>query len=340
MQKNSYCLVVMLAILSLVPSAFAADAPLYSMTLATLAPPDSPWSAVLSKYEKAVEQKSGGRIDVRLKIGGVLGDEIETVTKCRRGQIQAVGATTGALASQVPELNLVELPYLFRSYEEADHILDDLLTAEFDASLRKTGLILGLWSENGYRQFGVRDTFIRSPADLKGKKMRAQESPVHVAMYKAFGASPVPLPATEVTQALATGNIDGYDQSALYAIAASWYKSAKYFTISDHMYQPALIVLNAEWFNKLPADLQAIVVDEGRALQARGRKAVRQIFPELVNILKAEHVQVYELTAQEKAVFEKAAQPVYSEFRKTHGARASALLDKALTELRRMRNGT
>jgi TRAP-type C4-dicarboxylate transport system substrate-binding protein len=310
----------------------------YTLTLATLAPPDSPWSAVLSKYEKAVEAKSQGRIDVKLKIGGVLGDEIETVTKCVRGHIQAVGATTGALASQVPELNLVELPYLFRNYEEADHVVDHVLTPEFDSLLKKQGLVLGFWSENGYRQIGLKDKAVHSPADLKGKKMRAQESAVHMQMYKAFGASAVPIPATEVTQALATGNVDGFDQSALYAIAASWYKGVQHISITDHMYQPALIVFNQKWFQSLPKDLQAVVVEEGRLLQDKGRKAVRHIFPDLVNIFKAEKIDVYTLTEQEKRVFEQASQPVWKTFRTTGGAKASALMDKVLAALKKFRS--
>jgi TRAP-type C4-dicarboxylate transport system substrate-binding protein len=237
-----------------------------------------------------------GRVKVKVKLGGMLGDENEMVTKCQRGQIQAVGASTGALASQVPELHLVELPYLFRTFEEADNVIDNVLTPAYEGHFKKRGLILGFWSENGYRHFGTRDKVIKTLADLKGKKMRSQESPVHLAMYKAFGASAMPIPTTEVPQALATGNVDGFDQSALYALATSWTKSVKYFTVSEHIYQPAAIVYNAEWFGKLPPDLQKLVVDEGRALQVKGRKAVREIFPELLEIMKNDGIEVYTMT--------------------------------------------
>jgi TRAP-type transport system periplasmic protein len=310
----------------------------FVMTLASVAPQDSPWHAVLSKLEKDIEAKSGGRIDVKLKIGGVLGDENETVTKCRRGQIQAVGASTGALASIIPELNVVELPYLFRNPAEADHILDNVLMEPLDKAFRTRGLVLGLWAENGYRNFGTRDGAVKKPDDLKGKKMRSQESPVHIAMYRAFGASAVPIPTTEVPQALATGNVDGFDQSALYTIAASWYKSIKHYTLSEHIYQPAAIAYNAEWFGKLPPDLQKILLDTGRSLQGKGRKIVRDIFPELINMFKANGVTVHELTADERLVFEKAARAAYTDFRKTHGKEAVAMLeqvDKALAEMRK-----
>src|SRR5438046_392341 len=87
--------------LLLVGVASSAGAAEFTMTVASVAPQDSPWAALLVKFKKSVEEKSAGRLDVKLKIGGVLGDENETVTKCRRGQIQAVGASTGAIASIV-----------------------------------------------------------------------------------------------------------------------------------------------------------------------------------------------------------------------------------------------
>lgn len=307
------------------------------ITLGSVAPQDSPWHALLTKYEKAVEAKSNGRVDVRLKLGGVLGDENEMVTKCRRGQVQAVGVSTGALASLVPELNIVELPYLFRTPEEADHVLDTVLADPMDKLFRERGFVLGFWSENGFRNFGTRDGAIRKPEDLRGKKMRAQESPVHMAMYRAFGAAATPLPTTEVPQALATGNVDGFDQSALFTIAASWYKSIKHYSLSQHIYQPAVITYNAEWFDKLPADLQKIIVEEGRAMQPKGRKLVRQILAELLGMLKQNQVEVHELTAQERLAFEKLAKPTWAEFKKTHGAKAGKLLDEVEKALKGLR---
>ncbi len=309
----------------------------YTMTVATVAPSDSPWSALLTMFKTAVEKKSKGQIKVKIMLGGALGDENESVMKVSRGQIQAAGASTGALASKIPELNIVELPYLFQNTEEADRVIDNILTVPMEKLFRDRGLVLGFWSENGYRNFGSRDFLIKSPADLKGKKMRSQESPVHIMMYKAFGAAAVPIPVTEVTQALATGNVDGFDQAVLYAIAAGWSKSIKHFTVSEHIYQPAAIIFNAKWYNRLPKDLQQILVDEGRILQVKGRKAVRSIEPDLFEILKADKVVVHKLTDAERKVFVEASKPVYAEFRKTFGPKASALLDAVEAELKKIR---
>ncbi|MBI4510897.1 MAG: TRAP transporter substrate-binding protein [Deltaproteobacteria bacterium] len=307
------------------------------MKIATVAPDNTPWSELLKKYKKAVEEKSGGRIKVKVFLGGTLGDENESVIKCKRGQIQAVGASTGAMASQIPEVNVVEIPYLFRNFGEVDYVIDNVLTKPIEEIFPQYGLVFGFWSENGFRQLGTKDKQAKKPADLKGKKMRSQESSIHLDMWKAFGASPVPIPPTEVLTALQTGTVDGFDQAVLYAIAASWYKSVKYFTVSNHIYQAAIIAFNKEWFEKLPPDLQKILVDEGRTLQAKGRKAVRKIIPDLLAVLQGENIQVYELTDAEKKVFEQASLPARSSFRKTQGKKAVGLLDaveKGLSDFR------
>lgn len=322
--------------LSLTSTSVADTKPIL-MTVATVAPADSPWSALLTLFKEAVEKRAPGRIKIKPMLGGALGDENETVTKCSRGQIQAVGSSTGALATKIPELNLVELPFLFRTAEEADEIVDKVLTVPYEKLFRDRGLVLGFWNENGFRHFATRDGAVERPEDLKGKKMRSQENPVHLEMYKALGASAMPIPATEVPQALATGNVDGFDQATLYMIAAGWQKSIKHVTLSEHIYQPAAIVFNKKWFDGLPADLQKILIEEGRALQGKGRKAVRAILPDLNEILVGEKVAVHTMTKQQRAVFETAVLPVYAYFKKTFGAQAAALLDQVQAELKRLR---
>ena len=310
-----------LAILASPATAQVAPAPVsgppaFVMKLATVAPDQTPWAALLKKYKLAVESKSGNRIQVKIFLGGQLGDENETVNKCKRGQIQAVGASTGALASQVPELNVVELPFLFRTAEEADQIIDSVITPAMDRIFPKYGLVMGFWSENGFRQFGTKDKAVHVPADLQGKKMRSQESPVHQEMWRELGAQPAPIPSTEALTALETGTVDGFDQATLFAVAASWHKTVKFFTISNHIYQPAIIVYNQGWFQSLPPDLQKVLVDEGRAMQSKGRNAVRKIQPDLLKIIENANVTISELTAAERAVFESATSGVRGFLRK------------------------
>lgn len=276
----------------------------WTLKIASVAPDGSPWTDGLNRFKTQVESATSNRLSVRLFSGGVLGDENETVQQCARGQIQGVGASTGALASVVPELGVLELPYLFKSATEVDNILDKVVLSSAETAFRNKGLVLGFWSENGFRSFGTNFGFIRSPTDIKGHKMRSQEHPIHIGMYTAFGASPVPIPVTEVLTSLQTGVVEGYDNTPLFAFAAQWTSATKYYTLTRHIYQPAAIVFNKAWFDSLPADVQTALLGARTSLMQELRGEIRAMEPILVENMKAMHIQVYTPTAAELATFE------------------------------------
>lgn len=298
------------ALLFAFPAAEAQDVP--SLKIATVAPEGTPWADGISRFKKQVETKAPGRIVVRPFLGGVLGDENESVQACQRGQIQGVGASTGAIASIVPELSVLELPYLFKSEDEADYVLDRVILATVEKAFRDRGLVLGFWSENGYRSFGSNWGPVKSPADLKGHKMRSQEHELHLGMYRAFGASPTPIPVTEVLTSLQTGVIDGWDNTPLFAFAAQWTGATKYVSLTRHIYQPAAIVFNKAWFDAQPKDIQGFLLEPRAGLQtnprtglaAEMRKEIRALNPILIQNLKEMKVNVYTPTAAELQSFD------------------------------------
>ncbi len=284
----------------------AADAA-FELKIATVAPDKTPWADLLKLYKKNVEKASGGRIKVRVFLGGTMGDENETVRMTARGQLSGVGASTGAVASLVEELAAIEIPFQFASASEADYVLDKYLLTDMETKFKAKGLVLGFWSENGFRHFGASFP-IAGPADVKSKKMRSQESFVHIEMWKALEASASAIPTTEVTTALKTGSVSGFDQALLYLVAGGWQSSIKHLTLSAHIYQPAVIAFNKPWFDKQPPDLQAIVIDEGRKITRQGREAIRKMNPTLVKIIQKAGVTVVPLSdAGRKAFMAKTA---------------------------------
>lgn len=281
----------------------------FELKIATVAPDKTPWADLLKTYKKNVEKKSGGRIKVRVFLGGTMGDENETVRMTARGQLSGVGASTGAVASIVEELAAIEIPFLFQNANEADYVLDKFLMAPMEEKFKAKGLVLGFWSENGFRHFGA-SFAVHTPGDLKNKKMRSQESYVHIEMWKALGAAAQAIPTTEVSTALATGSVEGFDQALLYMVAGAWHTKIKHLTLSAHIYQPAVIAFNKDWFDKLPADLQQLLLDEGRAITRTGRAAIRKMNPKLLEIIKngdgKSKVEIITLTKDERAAFVKA----------------------------------
>lgn len=306
------------------------------LRIATVAPAKTPWSKVLKEFETNVEAASGGRIDVRVFLGGTMGDENTTAVMTARGKLQGVGGSTGSIATLVPELDAIEVPFMFASANEADYVLDKFLLAPMEKAFREHGLILGFWGENGFRHFASTVAPIATPADIRGKKMRSQESFVHLEMYKALSANASAIPTTEVDTSLRTGAIQGYDQSLLYAIAASWHTTTKYLTLSAHIYQPGVIAYNKDWFDALPADLQKIVMDEGRKLTRKGRKGVRDMNPAMVALFTDAKVKVSTLTPAQREAFVTATKGVREVVRKKSAAHRATLelIEKGIAEFR------
>ncbi len=309
----------------------------FEMKIATLAPDGTGWAKVLKDYKKKVEKASGGRIKVRVFLGGTMtDDENNSVRMLSRGQVQAVGATTGAYATIIKELEAIEIPFMFKTSQEADYVLDKHLKDPVKKLFEANGMVFGFWSENGFRHFGSAWGAVTKPADLKSRKVRSQESYPHLQMWKALDAAAQALPTGEVNTALKTGSVEGFDQSLLYAVAGGWHVHIKHLTLSAHIYQPAAIAFNKDWFGKLPADLQAILVDEGEKLVRKGRKAIRDMNPKLLEIFKDVKVEIHTLTAKEREAFVKKTAGVRDKVadRSSGHKELVELIEKGLKEFR------
>ncbi len=291
----------------------------------TVAPAGTPWAQTLEDIKKRVKKKSKGKLKIKTYLGGQLGGELEILQKIRRGNIQGGGLTSAALASVVPELDVLELPYLFESYEEADYVLDNHLFEVFEALFAKKDLVLVTWAENGWRNIGHKFKTIKNPEDLSGEKMRSQESKVHLAFWKALGAAPQAISTAETLPALQTGVVKGFDNTPLFTLAAEWNTAIKFFSMTKHIYQPAAIVYSARFWKKTNAEDKKILLDRGRALAPESRISVRALGDELVSVLKGSGIEVYTLNESEKENFKKKLLPLHKEMVKSIGGQASKI---------------
>jgi TRAP-type transport system periplasmic protein len=294
----------------------------------TAAPEDTPWHKHLSRLKTRLEKESGGKLKLKLFMGSVKGGEDAMVRQVAQGSLQMAGLTTGAFAILASELDVFELPYRFANYEEADRVLDDPEVWEATVKIfRRKGLEPYIWSENGWRNYAAKTRPITKPEDLKGMKMRAQENRVHIETYKAYGASPVPISGPETLSALQTGVVDGFDNTALFAFAASWYQSVKHWTESQHMFQPAIIVYNKAWFDGLPPETQKLLTANRAEETAFGRNLIRKLNEPLLKNLTEAGITVRKLSPDERAAFAKAAKPVHTKIRAALSAEGKALFD-------------
>ncbi len=289
---------------------------------ATIAPEKTPWADQLLDIKHRIERESGGRIKISMLLGGgPYPGEQDMVRDLRRGKLQAGAFSGGAVASLVPELQVLELPYLFRDEAEADFVIDEVLGPALAKAAEREGFVLAIWGENGWRSIGTsaRAGPVRKPEDLAGLKVRAQEMPLHVDFWKALGATAVEIPLAETLAAIETGVIDGFDQTPLYATAAGWHTRIKYFSLTDHIYQPGIVVYNKRFFDSLPDDLKKVMLGDPATERTRSRKGVRAMNAELLAGFGEEGIEVIALSTEEKAAFQRLSLPVREEYGKRFG---------------------
>lgn len=306
--------------------ALAEDPKPIIMKVGSVAPEGTPWSEWLDGVKARIEKDSGGRIKLKLFIGGKLGGEKEMVEETRNGNIAIFGGGAGSVGSYVPEMLGLELPYLFATEAEADYVLDKI-RPQVTKLLEAKGFILVMWAENGWHGYGIKGKCVQTPDDLKGLKMRSQESYVHMETYKAFGASPVEMSVPEVLGALQTGTVDGYSNSPLLSQATSWYKGISHYSFTKHIYQPAIMVVSKKTFDALPDDLKKVMMV--RTDERSGIEGVRALTEPLLDNFTAAKKTVCKLTPEQAKVWQEKAKPVWDIYAKKSPGN-KALLDAIL----------
>jgi TRAP-type transport system periplasmic protein len=301
---------------------FASNNPLqaesqFTMNFGTVAPTGTPWSDQLQQLKKRIETESAGKIKVKLFLGGALGSEIEMIQDVQRGErLQGGGFSTGAVgeALDIPILQMVELPYLFKDEKQADAILDDVLYEPTQKALDSKGVTFYAWTENGWRSFATKGGAATSPEELRKYKMRSQESPVHLNMYKAMNVQAVAKPVSEVLPSLNTGIVTGFDNTPLFSLAAGWIGPVTHYTLSRHIYQPAAVVYAKKFVDSLPPDLQKVILHDPKGEAQRGRSSVRKLENELLETIASMGKEVVTLTPDQQKAFRQAVR------QNTHGA--------------------
>lgn len=318
-KKVILCLTIMLFVFAGNGFTQEKKKPEFIIKFGTVAPTDTPWHQVMLGIKKDIEMLTNHRVEFQLFFGGQLGGELQMVEAVQMGVLESWGGSTGALESFVPEFGVFDLPFLWESDDECYYIMDNVLKKPLFDKLEKVNLHGVAWTENGWRNFATRNKPIHTPDDLKGLKFRSQESKVHLAFWKALGANAIPISMAEVFNAIQTGIVDGADNSLIMISATGWWDVLKYVTISKHIYQPAVIVINKEFWYKLPEDIRNAVAKAMTDAQPKIRKALADFEPELIEAYKEKGNIVNVLTPEERALFKEKTKGVAKQFEKQFG---------------------
>ena len=287
------------------------------LTMNTSLARDSSYGVAVDTFAREVETRTGGRYRIQNSYSAALGDERGSIEGLQLGTLDLTMTSTGPVPNFVPEIAIFDIPFLFRDYAQARAVLDGPIGREMLKKFEPKGIEALAWGENGFRNMTNNKHPIRTPADLKGLKMRTMENPIHIEAYRALGILPTPMAFTEVFTALQQGTVDGQENPLSVILSAKLYQVQKYLTLTGHVYSPALILMSkAKWDELSPADKQVFLVAAREAVKAN-RARIDQDEKNAVAELRAHGMQVIEHI--DKAAFQAALAPTFADLGRKFG---------------------
>ena len=273
--------------------------------------PDNRTVKAVDIFKYIVESKTKGEIEVKAFHASKLGNEREALEGVRMGTIEMATLSSGPVPGFFDAAVVFDIPYLFSSAPAAWKVFDGEFGKKFgDAFLDKTGVRILSISENGYRHFTNNTRQVKSPAEMKGLKVRTMENPAHIEMVKAMGADPTPIAFGELYMALQQKVVDGMECPVVLIHDMKFYEVQKYMILDGHLYNPIFVFMNNTFFQtKLNAEQRKIVADAAVVLAHTHNGFSQEANIKGIEKLKAAGMQIYQPTGDELNQFRKVAQP-------------------------------
>ena len=296
-----------------------------------------PWGKGGEIWANKVREKTNGRINIKLYPGVSLiqGDQTREFSALRQGVIDMAVGSTINWSPQVRQLNLFSLPFLMPDYAAIDALTQGEVGKQMFTILDKAGVVPLAWGLNGYRELSNSKHAIKSPADLKGLKIRVVGSPLFLETFTALGANPTQMSWADAQPALASGAVDGQENPMSIFTAAKLHTvGQKHLTMWGYIADPLVFVVNKDvWNSWTPADRELVrqaAVEAGVEQNAIARKGLVEPGQPLLKDVAGLGVQVTRLSPAERDVFVKATRPVYEKWKNQIGADLVNTAEKAI----------
>jgi tripartite ATP-independent transporter DctP family solute receptor len=260
---------------------------------------------------KLLEERSKGRIKINVFHSAQLGQEKDTIEQTRFGVIDMNRINMAPFNNLIPATNVPSLPFIFRSVEHMRKVMDGPIGDNLLKEFEKHDLVGLAFYDSGSRSFYNSKRPINTPADMKGLKIRVQQSDMFVSLVSALGANATPMNFGEVYSGLQTGVIDGAENNWPSYESTKHYEVAKFYSLSEHSLSPEVLVMSKKSFDKLSAEDKALVKAAAKESVAKMRELwdARE---------KASEAKVKAggavINAVEKQPFIDAMKPVYDKF--------------------------
>jgi tripartite ATP-independent transporter DctP family solute receptor len=278
-------------------------------------PPGYPTVVAVENLGKKLEQATNGRLSVQMYASMQLGGEKEAIEQAQVGAIQLARISVGAIGPVIDDLNVLNLPFLFRNTAHMEKVIDgpigqDLLDKV--AANEKAGLVGLCWMDAGARSFYDTKHAIKGIADLQGLKLRVIGNPMFVDMANALGGNGVAMGYDQVFSALQTGVIDGAENNPPSFVFDNHYQVAKFYTLTEHLIVPEILVFSRKTWDTLSKVDQDLLRKFAHEAQAEERTLWEAYEKQAMDKARAGGVQIVETI--EKQPFQDAVKPVWDKY--------------------------
>jgi tripartite ATP-independent transporter DctP family solute receptor len=314
MQRYGRALSIAIAGLSLIAtSAFAQQKVV--LKASDVHPAGYPTVVAVENMGKKLEAATNGRISVQMFPSMQLGGEKEAIEQAQIGAIALARVSVGALGPVIDDLNVLNLPFLFRNTAHMQKVIDGPIGQELLDKVTnnpRAGLVAICWMDAGARSVYDTKRPIKSVADLKGLKVRVMGNPMFVDMMNALGGNGVAMGYDQVFSALQTGVVDGAENNPPSFVFDNHYQVAKYYTLTEHLIVPEILVMSRKTWDQLSKDDQALIMKVGREAQLEERALWTKYENDAMDKAKAAGIQITQIS--DKTPFQDAVKPVWNKY--------------------------
>jgi len=279
-------------------------------------PATSHYGAGTQAFCADLEKRTTGRFKCQIQAGA--NDERASVEAVQLGTLDVTNTSTGPVSNFVPEVGIVDIPFLFRDYDHARRVLDGPIGQEILAKFPSKGIIALAWTENGFRHLTNSRRAVVKPDDVKGLKVRTMQNPVHIQAFQSIGVQPTPMAFSELFTSLQQGVVDGQENPIPVILSSKFSQVQKHLSLTGHVYSPSLLLMSPKLWNSLSEADKNNFKEAAKVGSAAQRKKVNDDENAGIAQLKSEGMEV--ATNVDGQAFRTAMTPVWSEFAKKYGA--------------------
>jgi tripartite ATP-independent transporter DctP family solute receptor len=277
---------------------------------------------------KKLEQATNGRLSIQMFPSMQLGGEKEMIEQAQVGALAIARISVGPMGPIVPELNVFNLPFMFRDTAHMEKVIDGPIGDEMLKKLSEhpTANLIGLcWMNAGTRNVYNSKRPIRSMADLKGLKIRMMGNPVFVDTMNALGGNGVAMGFDQLINALQTGVVDGAENNYPSYASGQHYRYAKYYSLTEHLMIPEILVFSKKVWEGLSPEDRALLTKVAKEAQQEERKLWYEMEEKSIKQIKDAGVEIVKV--EDKKAFQDAVQPVWEKYGKQHAALIKRIQD-------------